>query len=85
MEMNALYLEQQALLASFALNSDLLTENSAWGYSGSKDDFDRLYKEVLAIADLDGIDPGSIDEICEAFWDIQLDVMNGYRAVGWYL
>jgi hypothetical protein len=84
MEMNALYLEQQALLASFALNSDLLNENNAWGYSGSKDDFDRLYKEVLAIAYMEGIDPDSIDEICEAFWDIQLEVMNGTRAVDWY-
>lgn len=83
--MNALYLEQQALKACFALNNDLLSSDAAWGYSGSKEDFDRLFKEVYAIVWMEGIDPGSLDEVCDAFWDIQLEVMNGDRAVDWYL
>lgn len=80
-----LYVEQQALKASFALHNDLLSSDAAWNYSGSKDDFDRLFKEVHAIAWMEGIDPDSLDEICDTFWDVQLEVMNGDRAVDWYL
>jgi len=85
MENTALYVEQQALKASFALNNDLLTDNAAWGYDGSKEDFDRLFKEVLAIAWMEGVDPNSLDEICDTFWDVQLEVMNGERDCDWYL
>lgn len=85
MEMNALSLEKQALKAAFALHDDLLTVDAAWGYTGSKNDFDRLYSETRAIADMEGIDPDSLDEVCDAFWEIQLEVMDGKRAVDWYL
>lgn len=85
MENTALYVEQQALKASFALNNDLLTDDAAWGYDGSKEDFDRLFKEVLAIAWMEDVDSDSLDEICDTFWGVQLEVMNGDRAVDWYL
>lgn len=85
MENTALFVEQQALKASFALNQDLLTSDAAWGYNGSKGDFDRLYKEVLAIARMEKVDFESIDDICDTFWDVQLEIMNGERAVDWHL
>jgi hypothetical protein len=80
-----LHLEQLTLRAAAALNDELLTSDSAWGYSGSKEDFDRLYRECFAIA-RDEVDTrDSIDEILDTYWDIQLEVMNGHRAVDWYL
>lgn len=85
MENTALFVQQQALKACFALNNDLLTDNAAWGYNGSKEDFDRLFQEVHAIAWMEGVDPNSLDEICDTFWEVQLEVMNDERDVDWYL
>jgi hypothetical protein len=83
MEITAL--QQLALKAAFDLNQDLLTSDAAWGYSGSKEDFDRIYQECFVIA-RDEIGPDKfIDEILDTFWDIQLEIMNGNRAVDWYL
>jgi hypothetical protein len=82
---NELATEQLALQAAFALNSDLLTADAAWGYDGSKEDFDRLYKECLAICNEIALEILSVDQICDTFWDFQLEVMNGQREVDWYL
>lgn len=80
-----LSLEHLALRASFALNDELLTSDAAWGYSGSKEDFDRLYRECFVIARDEVGSKKSLDDILDTFWDIQLEVMNGNRAVEWYL
>jgi hypothetical protein len=78
-------LQQLALKAAFALNEDLLTSDAAWGYSGSKEDFDRIYAECFVIARDEIGSEKSMDEVLDAFWDIQLEIMNGHREVGWYL
>lgn len=83
--MEKIALQQLALKAAFALNEDLLISDAAWGYSGSKEDFDRIYHECLVIARDEIGSKKSIDEVLDAFWDIQMEIMNGNREVDWYL
>jgi len=77
-------IEQIALKTAIALNSELLTSNAAWGYSGSKEDFDQVYLECLVIA-TEEIYPKSLTAMLEAYWDIQLEVQQGKRPIDWYL
>ena len=86
MNQTALDLQQTALRAAFVLNSELLTDNSAWGgYSGSKEDFDRIYQECLFIAREELSDEAEVDQVCDLFWDYQLEIVNGHRQVDYYL
>lgn len=84
---NQLYLDmqQKALEACFALHKQLLTDDAAWGYDGTKDDFDRLFAEVYIIARDEVPDEADIEQVIETFWDYQMEQMNGVREIGWYL
>ena len=85
MKNDLMLLDQKALRAAFVLNDELLVSDAAWGYNGDKDDFDRLFAECRKIAADELHDEAEIDQICEMFWDIQLEVMNGDREVDWYM
>ena len=85
MNQTALDLQQTALRAAFVLNSELLPDNSTCNYSGSKEDFDRIYQECLFIAREELSDEAVIDQICDLFWDYQMEIMNGHRQVEYYL
>ena len=85
MKNDLMLLDQKALRAAFVLNDELLVSDAAWGYNGDKDDFDRLFAECRKIAADELPDEADIEQICEMFWDIQLEVMNGDREVDWYL
>jgi len=76
--------DQLAIQAAVALNADLLTSNSAWGYNGTIEDFARLVEECRAIVTREVSLP-TLDTVLDAYWDIQMEVMNGYRSVEWYL
>lgn len=84
---NKLYFQTQekALRACFALHEQLLTSDAAWGYDGTKDDFDTLFAEVYIIARDEVPDEADIEQVIETFWDYQLEQMNGDREIGWYL
>jgi hypothetical protein len=75
----------KALRAAFALHGDLTTTDCAWGYNATKEDFDRLYAEVFVIVRDELPDTAGIDEVCDTFWDYQLEQMNGVREIDWYL
>jgi len=75
--------EQLALKAAYDLHQDLLNDDAAWGYSGSIEDFHRLTQECLAIVK-ETFMP-TLGTVLDAYWNVQLEVMNGERAVDWYL
>jgi len=75
--------DQLAIQAAAALNADLLTSNSAWGYNGTVEDFARLLQECHAIVK-ETFMP-TLDTVLDAYWDVQMEVMNGERNINWYL
>lgn len=83
--MNKTDLAQKALTACFTLNSQLLNDDAAWGYEGTKECFDRLFDEVFVITRDELPDDCDIDQIVETFWDYTHEQMDGVREVGWYL
>jgi hypothetical protein len=76
--------DQLAIQAAVALNADLLTSDAAWGYNGSVEDFARLLQECHAIVTREVFLP-TLDTVLDAYWDIQMEVMNGDRNINWYL
>ena len=81
---NELY-QDKALRAAFQLHDELTTTDAAWGYNATKKDFDRVYAECFAIAKDELPDTADIQEVCDTFWDYQLEQMNGVREIGWWL
>lgn len=81
----AMTYSDKALRACFVLHDELTTSDAAWGYNATKEDFDRLYSEVYVICRDELPDTAEIDEVCEMFWDYQLEQVNGDREIGWYL
>lgn len=88
MNKNEMTLQQKALAASFLLHEQMLNDCCYAGYEGNKEDFDRLYDEVLVIArdefpvyktDI------TVGEVVEMFHEYQLEQMDGVRDIGWYL
>ena len=77
--------QQKALTACFELNNQLLNDNAAWGYEGTKECFDRLFAEVYVIARDEVPDEADIEQIIETFWDYQLEIMDANRECDWYL
>ena len=85
---NNTQIEKLALEAAFKLHFDLSdpNDNSFCGYEGSKENFDRLYKELYVIArDEVSLEVDPIDQICETFHEYQTEICVGYRDADWYL
>ena len=77
--------DTKALEATIALHKELLTDDAFDGYEGTKDDFDNLYKEVYVIVRDELPDEADIVQVCETFYDYQLEITNGDREVCWHL
>jgi len=89
-QMRKTRIEQLALDATFKIHSELLRANDAFdNYDGTKEQFDRLYREVFIIArdevslEVEPIE--SITEIAETFYRYQLEIAQGYRDCCWFL
>jgi hypothetical protein len=77
-----------ALKVTFSLHNDLLEDEGFAGYEGTKEQFDDLYEEVLTIiTKVLGNDGNYPDEnqIVEAYWEIQTEIVKGIRQVDWFL
>jgi hypothetical protein len=76
---------KKALEACFRLHSEMLVDDSFCGYEATKDDFDNLYREVHEIVRNELSDEADVVQVCETFYDYQLEITNGDREVCWFL
>lgn len=81
----AMTYSDKALRACFDLHDQLINDDAAWGYEGTKECFDRLFAEVFVIARDELPEDCDIDQIVETFWDYNLEKMDGVRDMEWYL
>jgi len=86
-QMRKTRIEQLALDATFKIHSELLRANDAFdNYDGTKEQFDRLYREVFIIArDEVALEVEPIEGITETFYQYQLEIAQGYRDCCWFL
>lgn len=78
--------EAVALLAACQLHPELLTDDAFAGYDGTKDQFDRLYRELFVIArDEVSLEVEPVEQVVETFYQYQTEISVGERDADWYL
>ena len=73
-----------ALTATIALHNELVNDDAFAGYTGDKDAFDELYKEVYTITRYELFDGADVEMINETFYLYMTEIANGEREVDWY-
>lgn len=82
----ALSPETVALTAACQLHEDLLEDDAFAGYDGTKEQFDLLYRELLAVAsEGSASEDNPVDVTIETWFAYQLQIEDGSREVDWYL
>ena len=76
---------QMALNAAITLHEELQDDDAFNGYEGTKEDFDRLYDECLAITRYELGKEADVFKVVETFYAYQLEIESGERELGWYL
>ena len=73
------------LTTACRLHGELLADEGFAGYDGSKDQFDRLYAELLVIA-RNEIHPDLLDEenLVETFYSFQAAIAAGDADADWF-
>ena len=87
--MKAMTPETIALEATILLHADLLSNDGFAGYDGTKEAFDSLYEELLAIANERGvllfISENPVDSVTDTFYEYHEAICQGEREVDWYM
>jgi hypothetical protein len=77
--------EAVALSAAVALHPLLPNMDGFDGYNGTKAAFDRLYQELFIIArDEVSLEIDPIGQVTDTWFDYQLEISVGDRAVDWF-
>jgi len=77
--------EAVALNAAVALHPLLPNMDGFDGYSGTKQQFDRLYEELFVIArDEVSLEVDPIGQVTDTWFDCQVEISAGDRALDWF-
>lgn len=78
--------EAVALTAACQIHSEIVGDDAFAGYDGTKEAFDRLYKELFVIArDEVSLEIDPVDQVISTFFDYLVEIEAGQREVDWYL
>ena len=77
--------EAVALNAAVALHPLLPNMDGFDGYTGTKQQFDRLYEELFVIArDEVSLEVDPIGQVTDTWFDYQVEISAGDRAFDWF-
>jgi len=77
--------EAVALNAAVALHPLLPNMDGFDGYSGTKQQFDRLYEELFVIArDEVSLEVDPIGQVTDTWFDYQVEISAGDRPLDWF-
>lgn len=77
------------MAAAIDIHQEIVNDDNFAGYGGTKNDFDKLYRELNKIlfheiSDCSPSPAWKLERTIETWWDFQGEIARGEREADWY-